>query len=138
MTVYLCIMCKKTWRIDNGDMDNTPSGSLCKLCLKQSLVALYRKRQSKEGNFDCFAKATNYCDQLQCKYRELCLTQILGRVYPQRQEDGVPCQTCGATGIVPDKPIIGSTPSVASKPKLPPDPALLQLAGGRVDYIREH
>jgi DNA-directed RNA polymerase subunit RPC12/RpoP len=73
MTVYLCIRCKKTWRIDNGDIDDAPSGSLCKPCLKQSLAPLYRKRQSAERNFDCFAKATDYCDQHQCKYRELCL-----------------------------------------------------------------
>jgi len=73
MTVYLCIKCRKTWEVDNGDMDATPSGSLCKPCLKESLVPLYRKRQSEERNFDCFGKATHFCDQLQCKYRGLCL-----------------------------------------------------------------
>jgi hypothetical protein len=73
MTVYLCIRCKKSWRIDNGDMDFTPSGGLCKPCLKDSLAPLYRKRQSKERNFDCFGRATGYCNQFHCKYRELCL-----------------------------------------------------------------
>ena len=73
MTAYLCIKCKKSWEIENGDTDSTPSGSLCKPCLKESLVPIYRKRQSREQNFDCFGKATDYCDQLQCKYRDLCL-----------------------------------------------------------------
>jgi len=73
MTAYFCIRCKKTWKIDNGDLDGTPSGGLCKPCLKESLAPLYRKRQSEERNFDCFGKATDYCDQPQCKYRGLCL-----------------------------------------------------------------
>jgi hypothetical protein len=63
----------KAWRIDNGDIDYTPSSGLCKPCLKDSLIPLYRKRPSKERNFDCFGKATDYCDQLQYKYRELYL-----------------------------------------------------------------
>jgi hypothetical protein len=74
MTTYLCIKCKKSWEIENGDDDSTPSGSLCKPCLKESLVPIYRKRQSLENNFDCFGKAAGYCDQLQCKYRNLCLS----------------------------------------------------------------
>ena len=75
MTLYVCIRCKKTWKIDNGDgdMDYAPSGSLCKPCLKERLTPLYRRRQLEEKHFDCFGKATDYCDQFQCKYRELCL-----------------------------------------------------------------
>ncbi len=73
MTTYLCVKCRKTWEIANGDTDPSPSGSLCKPCLKQSLVPIYRKRQSLERNFDCFGKAIDYCDQFQCKYRALCL-----------------------------------------------------------------
>jgi len=34
---------------------------------------LIRAIQRKEGNFDCFGKAVNYCDQLQCFWREDCL-----------------------------------------------------------------
>jgi len=74
MTMYLCIKCGKSWESGDDDPDVTPSGSLCKPCLKECLIPLYRKRQAEEGNFDCYAKATNYCDQLGCKYRELCLT----------------------------------------------------------------
>ena len=73
MTAYRCIKCRKSWEIENGDTDSTPSGSLCKPCLKESLVPIYRKRQSLEKNFDCFGKAIGYCDQFQCKYRGLCL-----------------------------------------------------------------
>jgi hypothetical protein len=75
MTVYLCVKCKKTWEKVDGDCDLTPSGTLCKPCLKESLVPIYRKRQFREKNFDCFGKASGYCDQSECKYRDLCLMQ---------------------------------------------------------------
>ena len=29
--------------------------------------------QTKEGNFDCFGTAINYCDQEKCLFREDCL-----------------------------------------------------------------
>lgn len=75
MTVYICVKCKKTWERINGDPDPTPSGTLCRPCLKESLVTIYRRRQILEHNFDCFGKASGYCDQLECKYRDLCLVQ---------------------------------------------------------------
>ncbi|MDH3851458.1 MAG: Rho termination factor N-terminal domain-containing protein [Deltaproteobacteria bacterium] len=34
---------------------------------------LIREIQKKEGNFDCFATATEYCDQVDCLYRDDCL-----------------------------------------------------------------
>ena len=34
---------------------------------------LVREIQKKEGNFDCFATATEYCDQVDCLYRDDCL-----------------------------------------------------------------
>jgi len=73
VTLYVCIECKKTWKIENGGFDLLPSESLCKPCLKESLVPIYRKRQLREGTLDCFGRATDYCDQTQCKYRDLCL-----------------------------------------------------------------
>ena len=75
MTNYVCIRCKQSWAIDDGDLDPMPSGSLCEPCLKESLTPLYRKRQLGEGNFDCFAKAEYYCDQYKCKYRKLCVKE---------------------------------------------------------------
>ena len=34
---------------------------------------LIREIQKKEGNFDCFATATEYCAQVDCLYRDDCL-----------------------------------------------------------------
>ncbi len=33
---------------------------------------LIRRIQKAEGNFDCFGTAKDYCDQLQCCFREDC------------------------------------------------------------------
>ena len=32
-----------------------------------------RAIQKVEGNFECFGTATDYCDQLGCAWRDLCL-----------------------------------------------------------------
>jgi DNA-directed RNA polymerase subunit RPC12/RpoP len=69
---YKCLKCGKTW--EKGEQDGGPaSHGLCPKCLKQSLVRIYRARQLKEGNFDCFGKAKDYCDQWRCSYRQLCM-----------------------------------------------------------------
>jgi len=39
-----------------------------------SKAALIKKIQRAEGNFDCFGTAKDYCDQLECCFREDCLT----------------------------------------------------------------
>ncbi len=78
MTVYVCVQCRVTWEIENGDTDPVPSGGLCKRCLKNCLTSLYRGKQSREGNFDCFGTASDYYDQLNCRYRELCLHPSMG------------------------------------------------------------
>lgn len=72
---YVCIKCKKMWMLDDGDPDPSPSGSLCTPCLRESLIPLLRKKQLREGSFDCFGKAEYYCDQDKCKYRKLCVKQ---------------------------------------------------------------
>jgi hypothetical protein len=38
-----------------------------------SKAELIRKIQKAEGNFDCFGTAGDYCDQVQCCFREDCL-----------------------------------------------------------------
>jgi hypothetical protein len=38
-------------------------------------VALVREIQTKQGNFDCFAKVKDYCDQLDCRFREACFKE---------------------------------------------------------------
>jgi hypothetical protein len=40
---------------------------------KYSKKDLVKKIQKAEGNFDCFATATSYCDQLVCLWRMDCL-----------------------------------------------------------------
>ncbi len=36
-------------------------------------LELIREIQTREGNFPCFGTATDYCDQLDCCFREDCL-----------------------------------------------------------------
>lgn len=36
---------------------------------------LIREIQRAEGNFDCFGTARDYCDQLECCFRDLCLAE---------------------------------------------------------------
>lgn len=38
-----------------------------------SKTDLVRQIQRKEGNFDCFGKAVNSCDQMVCCWRSDCL-----------------------------------------------------------------
>ena len=72
--LYQCINCKKIWgKIDINNFDGYYSHGVCVNCLKIKLTPIYRKRQLEEGNFDCFAKAINFCDQLNCSYLKLCL-----------------------------------------------------------------
>jgi len=40
---------------------------------KYSKKDLIKTIQRKEGNFDCFGTATNYCDQSACYWRGDCL-----------------------------------------------------------------
>jgi len=40
---------------------------------KYSKKDLIRAIQRKEGNFDCFGTAVNYCDQFACLWRQDCL-----------------------------------------------------------------
>jgi hypothetical protein len=70
--MYQCIKCGKTWGEGQPESDGFSHG-LCLVCLKDALTPLYRKRQSEEGNFDCFGKSDGYCDQAACKYRKICM-----------------------------------------------------------------
>ena len=40
---------------------------------RYSKKELIRAIQRKEGNFDCFGTAVNYCDQFNCLWRDDCL-----------------------------------------------------------------
>jgi hypothetical protein len=72
---YQCIRCQTIWGEGEPELDGYSHG-LCKPCLKEALTPLYRKRQLQEGTFDCFGRASEYCDQCACKYRSVCLQQF--------------------------------------------------------------
>jgi hypothetical protein len=69
---YQCIRCNVEWGTGNPALDGYSHG-LCAECLKLGLTPIYRKRQLEEGNFDCFAKSEGYCDQSNCRYKDICL-----------------------------------------------------------------
>ncbi len=70
-----CVRCGKEWQkasaVAWGPRDIT--SSLCNDCFIQVASSTIHKRQRNEGNFDCFGKAAEYCDQIACKYRRWCL-----------------------------------------------------------------
>ena len=70
---YQCIRCKITWGEGIPELEGYSHG-LCLACLREALAPIYRKRQIEEGNFDCFARSTGFCDQIMCKYRRICLS----------------------------------------------------------------
>ena len=72
---YQCIRCCVTWGEGDPERDGYSHG-LCRICVKEALAPLYRRRQIEEGNFDCFARSAGYCDQSACKYRVLCVERV--------------------------------------------------------------
>jgi hypothetical protein len=42
-----------------------------------SKLELIRQIQRAEGNFDCFGTAKDFCDQVQCCFREDCLKPLV-------------------------------------------------------------
>lgn len=70
-----CIKCDQEWYKESsvswGPEDFT--SSLCDACFREVISPIIHKKQRKEGNFECFGKCTDYCDQLECKYRDWCL-----------------------------------------------------------------
>jgi hypothetical protein len=61
----VCINCNKTWEKDSviawGPDDYT--GSLCDSCFVKVISPLIHRKQLKEGNFECFGKTRDFCDQ---------------------------------------------------------------------------
>ncbi|MDR3569014.1 MAG: hypothetical protein P4L43_13380 [Syntrophobacteraceae bacterium] len=41
----------------------------------KSKAALIREVQRKQGNFDCFGSAGDFCDQNDCVFRSACLSK---------------------------------------------------------------
>jgi hypothetical protein len=70
-----CIKCGKEWKKDAAipRSEKDISSSLCAACFVQVASPTIHKKQLREGNFDCFGKADDYCDQSECKYLQWCL-----------------------------------------------------------------
>ena len=47
-----------------------------KVMARTKKADVIRQIQKAEGNFDCFGTAKDYCDQLDCCFREDCLPSI--------------------------------------------------------------
>jgi len=79
-----CIKCGKEWEKDStiAWQAEQYSSSLCNSCFLEVAAPTIKKKQLKEGNFDCFATAGSYCDQLDCKYRRWCLYLEQAREQP--------------------------------------------------------
>lgn len=45
--------------------------------MKDGLIPIYRSRQRRENNPDCFGKAEGYCDQPKCLYYSICVENKL-------------------------------------------------------------
>jgi hypothetical protein len=77
---YQCIKCNETWGEGTPEKDGYSHG-LCLYCLKEALIPLYRRRQMREGNFDCFGRSSGFCDQNGCKYRAICLQPVMNAAF---------------------------------------------------------
>jgi hypothetical protein len=89
MAIFRCITegCNTIWRVEGVEGTDNSHG-LCPTCAKQQFIPIFRKRQLREGNFDCFARAAGYCDQTNCFYRSLCLAErpdqaVISGIYAQ-------------------------------------------------------
>ena len=86
MTVK-CLKCSKTWvkgcAFPWSHTDVT--ASLCPKCFKPLMIEVIKRKQRKEGNFDCISSWNGWCDQLRCKYRDLC--QTLAAIPDEEVED---------------------------------------------------
>lgn len=70
-----CIRCQKEWSKPSPitQSEHNITSSLCTACFREVAAQTIHRKQLREGNFDCFAKADAYCDQNACKYRLWCL-----------------------------------------------------------------
>jgi hypothetical protein len=80
---FQCIKCQVTWGTGNPEEEGYSHG-LCKACLRETLTPTVRRKQIREGNFDCFGRAVCDCDQMACKYRDVCLCDVSGEAAAQR------------------------------------------------------
>ena len=70
----LCFVCGQI--IKSGPQETYSSSGLCEHCLTKAMKGL----QKRQGNFDCFGSAIQgHCDQLHCRYRDVCLSISQGQ-----------------------------------------------------------
>ena len=90
-----CVKCGKEWQKESviswGPDDI--SSSLCDVCFREVISPMIRKKQLKEGNFDCFGRAGGYCDQSGCKYNKWCLRMEEVKKAQQKDEGTGPLRT---------------------------------------------
>lgn len=88
MIVNQCLKCKRVWvtsdkkipieimeQIKTNEYKELSHG-FCKDCFMERCSHSIRKRQLNEGNFDCFGKAKDYCDQRDCTYMDVCVDSV--------------------------------------------------------------
>ena len=66
--------------ITKGTPEQYASSGVCKVCLQKQIKAIQRRN----GNFDCFGSAIDFCDQANCKYRWQCFEK--GKTPPAEKE----------------------------------------------------
>jgi hypothetical protein len=80
-----CIRCNREWEKEtpvDWKADQYTS-SLCDACFVEVASEVIKRKQRREGNFDCFATADTYCDQVTCKYRRWCLVNSANGCHAQ-------------------------------------------------------
>lgn len=71
---YICIKCKNNWIVGEPTAFPHISGGLCETCMTKYV----RNRQKKDGYHDCFKRAVEVCDRLECSYWLLCAYPLIG------------------------------------------------------------
>jgi hypothetical protein len=67
-----CIRCHTTWG-DEESVDGLRSHGLCRECLVEALIDLYRRRQRREGNPDCCGRSLGHCERVWCSFHAICV-----------------------------------------------------------------
>ena len=83
-----CIRCNREWEKEASICWGADqySSSLCDKCFVEVASAVIKRKQRREGNFDCFGTAGSYCDQDGCKYRRWCLRMESANEYRSQTE----------------------------------------------------
>jgi hypothetical protein len=70
-----CLKCGKEWKKESIRewAESDYSSSFCNACFREVITPVIRRKQRKEGHFDCFGTAVGDCDQENCRYRQCCL-----------------------------------------------------------------